>query len=61
VTQDRWLQGDKLTGRIRFRHGFRGVLVLQVEERTTANEGAVKTVRWRDARVGDMSPLAWLG
>jgi hypothetical protein len=61
MTQPKWLQGDKLTGRIRFRVGWRGCLVLQLEEHSTANEGTVKTTRWRDALATDMSPLAFVG
>lgn len=60
MVSDLW-EGDlTLTGNKRFRSGFGGTLVLQVEERVEeANEwGTDSYVRWRDARIEDLTHLA---
>jgi hypothetical protein len=52
-----------LTGRTRYRMGFRKLLILQVEVRLkeslclrdTGNFG----YRWRDARISDFVPMSW--
>lgn len=59
-----------LTGATRYRSGFRGVLVLQVEERHVAYmEGRlapgvvrqpVYAMKWRDATIKDLRVLKWL-
>lgn len=49
-----------ITGNIRFRAGWRGKLILQVEERTT-NEGAPEFLVWRDAKVEDFATLKVTG
>lgn len=64
------MRGADLTGSTRYRTGFRGVLVLQVEVRRVAywkgslRPGAHRTPvhehLWRDARTTDITTLEWI-
>lgn len=55
------VSGDRLTGATRYRHGWLGGLILQVEEwyycgtgRPQPYKESPKATRWRDAKVGDL-------
>jgi hypothetical protein len=53
----------RLTGKTRYRVGFRKLLILQVEVRLAECLRLVDTgkfgYRWRDARIDDFHPMTW--
>lgn len=59
-------KSDRITGQTRYREGWFGRLILQVEENVTfyrpassCNPSKIVTTRWRDARASDLYLIVW--
>ncbi|RWF44278.1 MAG: hypothetical protein EOS65_02565 [Mesorhizobium sp.] len=57
---------DRITGQTRYRSGWFGKLILQVEENvsfyrpvSSGNPSRMVETRWRDARRGDLYLIEW--